>query len=353
VMARLAQDHLLFVREGALLAQKLDTRTMLLEGDPVSVANEVGTFAAYGVAAFSASETGILVHSSDSSLNQLRDLRWFDRDGTLLGRVGEAVPGFIVNLSPDQSRVATTRYTEGNANIWITDVNRNVSSRLGTERTDEFDAQWAPDGARIAYSSNQNGPMALFQRPLTGGPAQLLQASDIPIFMSDWSRDGEYVLYHQAGTKILALPMSGGDPIVVLDTPFKKDQAKFSPDTHWIAYNAANSGRYEVYVTSFPRGTEEILVTKDGGVQPRWRADGGELFFLDLESRLMSVDVRNTGGRLEFGVPRLLFQTQIEANPLVELYDVSRDGQRFIMMVPLESLSSQMNVIVNWPSLVR
>jgi eukaryotic-like serine/threonine-protein kinase len=91
-------------------------------------------------------------------------------------------------------------------------------------------------------------------------------------------------------------------------------------------------------------------VTKDGGVQPRWRADGDELFFLDLESRLMSVDVRNAGGRLEFGVPRLLFQTQIEANPDVELYDVTRDGQRFIMMVPLESLTSQMNVIVTWPS---
>ena len=118
--------------------------------------------------------------------------------------------------------------------------------------------------------------------------------------MSDWSNDGRYVLYHQGGTKFLALPTSGdGTPIVVLDTPFQKDQAQFSPDTRWIAYNAVNSGRFEVYVTSFPQGAEEVPVSRDGGVQPRWRADGGELFFLDPDSRLMSVDVRTVGGRLE------------------------------------------------------
>jgi hypothetical protein len=89
------------VREGALLAQRLDTRTMALEADPVSIANEVGSFAASGIAEFSASETGILVHSSASSLTKQRELRWFDRDGTFLGRVGEAAPGFVVNLSPE------------------------------------------------------------------------------------------------------------------------------------------------------------------------------------------------------------------------------------------------------------
>jgi eukaryotic-like serine/threonine-protein kinase len=351
VMARFEQGHLLFVREGALLAQPLDTRTMRLQGAPVPIANEIGSFAAYGMAQFSASDTGILVYSSASFLSKQRELRWFDRNGTPLGRVGEPVPGFTVNLSPDQSRVATTRYNEGNANIWITDLNRNVASPLGTERTGEFDPQWAPDGTRIAFSSDRNGPMALFQRPLAGGPAELLQASDVPIHMSDWSRDGQYVLSHQAAAKFLALPMSGDrKPIVVLDTPFWKDQAQFSPDTHWIAYNAANSGRFDVYVTPFPRGAEEVLVSRDGGVQPRWRADGGELFFLDPESRLMSVDVKNVGSRLEFGIPHVLFQTPVEATPSVELYDVTRDAQRFIMMVPIESSASQMNVIVNWPS---
>jgi eukaryotic-like serine/threonine-protein kinase len=351
VMARLAQGHLLFVREGALLAQALDPRTMQLEGEPVPIANDVGVFPGYGMAAFAASETGILAYSPGLYLSRQRELRWFDRNGTLLGRIGEAAPGFIVNLSPDETRMATTRYSDGNADIWITDVKRNVASPLGTERTDEFDAQWAPDGTRIAFSSNRSGAMALFQRPLAGGTAELLQSSDSPIFMSDWSSDGQYVLYHQANTKILALPMSGkGEPIVVLDTPFVKDQAQFSPDTHWIAYNALNSGRFEVYVTSFAHGGEEIPISRDGGVQPRWRADGRELFFLDSESQLMSVDVRDVGSRLEFGVPRFLFQTPVEANPEVELYDVTRDGQRFIMMVLLESSASQMNVIINWPS---
>jgi eukaryotic-like serine/threonine-protein kinase len=351
VMARFALGHLLFLREGALLAQRLDTGTMLLEGEPVSIANAVGSFAAYGAAFFSTSDTGLLVYSSDLYLSAPRELRWFDRNGTLLGSVGERAPGFTVNLSPDATRVATTRYSDGSANTWITDLKRNVALPLDTERTGEFDPQWAPDGTRIAFSSDRSGPMALFQRRLPGGPAEPLQSSDSSIFMSDWSSDGRYVLYHQAGVKLFGLPMFGdGKPIVVLDTPFTKDQAQFSPDTRWIAYNANNSGRFEVYVTSFPRGAEEIPVSTDGGVQPRWRADGGELFFLDPESRLMSVAVRNIGDRLEFGVPRFLFQTRIEATPEVELYDVTGDGQRFIMMVPIESSASQMNVIVNWPS---
>ncbi len=179
----------------------------------------------------------------------------------------------------------------------------------------------------------------------------MLQASNIPIFMSDWSSDGRYILYHEAGRKFLGLPMfDDGEPMVVLDTPFRKDQAQFSPDARWIAYNANNSGRFEVYVTSFPKAGEEIPVSKDGGVQPRWRADGRELFFLDPQSRLMSVEVKEVGDSLEFDIPRLLFETRVEANPLIELYDVTGDGQRFIMMVPVQSLASQLNVVVNWPS---
>jgi serine/threonine protein kinase len=351
VRARLTSDYLLFVRQGALLAQPFDTRTMRLEGEPTQIANEVGTFVGYGAAWFSASDTGLLVYRPDHFLSARRELRWFDRNGTTLGSIGEPAPGFIVNLSPDETRVATTRYTNGNAGTWITDLNRSVASPLEADRTGEFDPQWSPDGTRIAFSSDRKGPMALFQRPVAGGTTELLYASDSAVFMSDWSSDGQYVLYHQGRTKFGALPMSGErTPMVVLDTPFGKDQAQFSPDTRWIAYNADNSGRFEVYVTSFPRGGEEMRVSRDGGVQPRWRADGRELFFLDLESRLMSVDVRDTSGRLEFGVPRLLFQAPVEATPEVELYDVTRDGRRFLMMVPLESSASQINVIVNWSS---
>ena len=139
------------------------------------------------------------------------------------------------------------------------------------------------------------------------------------------------------------MPQAGADGLIMRPRPR-------IARSHWTCTPASGRRAFGVYVTSFPQGAAEIPVSREGGVQPRWRADGGELFFLDPESRLMSVDVRSVGDHLEFGVARFLFQTRIEATPDVELYDVTRDGQRFIMMVPLESATSQMNVIVNWPS---
>ena len=350
-MARFTTGRLLFLRGDALFAQRFDPETIRLYGSPVQLANQIGSFVAYAYAQFSVSNTGVLLYSPAFYLGSQRELRWFDRGGKLLGTVGDPAPGVIVNLSPDETRVATARYTDGRAGIWSTDLKRNIASPLDSQRAGEFDPQWAPDGSVIAFSSDRDGPMALFQKPLAGGSVERLRSSEASIFMSDWSKDGRYILYHQTQSKLLAMPMPPeGKPIVVLDTPFLKDQAKFSPDTHWIAYNANNSGRFEVYVTSFPQAKLEIPVSKDGGVQPRWRRDGRELFFLDPQSRLMSVDVRPLKDGLEFGPPRVLFQAPIDASPEVELYDVTGDGQRFIMMAPIESSTSRMNVIVNWPS---
>jgi Tol biopolymer transport system component len=134
----------------------------------------------------------------------------------------------------------------------------------------------------------------------------------------------------------------------VVDSPFVKDQAQFSPDTRWVAYNAIDSGRFEVYVTSFPSGAQTVKVSSDGGVQPRWRSDGQELFYLDLAARMMAVDV-TIGPSIEFGVPRVLFQTRVEPTAYIETYDVARDGRRFFLIVPVgTSTERSVHVVLNW-----
>ena len=192
--------------------------------------------------------------------------------------------------------------------------------------------------------------MALFQQSrVAGREAQLLLDDPASVFMSDWSRDGKFLLYHQAAQKIYALPIEGDrKPILVVDAPFVKDQAQFSPDTRWVAYNAIDSGRFEVYVTSFPSGSQTAKVSSGGGVQPRWRSDGQELFYLDLGGRMMAVDV-TIGPSIEFGVPRVLFQTRVEPASYIDQYDVTRDGRRFFLIVPVgTSTERPTHVVLNW-----
>ena len=346
-------NYLMFVDNNTLQARHLNVERMFLEEEGFTIAAGIGTFPAYGIARFSSSNTGVLIYQT-LLLSEPAELSWFDRSGNQLGTVGAPVPGPVINLSPDESHLAMTRFEDAEMNIWITNFARDTSVPMGNEPGGSFDPQWSPDGSRIAFTSNRRGGADLFVKSLSEGPAELLQASDVQIFMCDWSADGRHIIYHEGSVKFLGLPLFGDrEPFVVLDTPYTKDQAQFSPNARWIAYNADNTGRHEVYVTSFPRGGEEIPVSKDGGMQPRWSHDGRELFFLDPESRLMVVDVEEVGEDLEFGTPQVLFSTRLRAIPNVEKYDVTRDGKRFIMAVPVESSDAQLHVVVNWPSLME
>ena len=176
---------------------------------------------------------------------------------------------------------------------------------------------------------------------------------------SDWSRDGRYVLYTEIGPAGYDLPvvsMAGEHKSEKLvQGPFNETQGQFSPDGRWISYSSDESGRYEIYVTSFKGAPGKFQISTGGGAQSRWRGDGKELYYIAPGGRMMAVPVKSTGESFERETPRQLF----EARWMVGLstnyvYDVSRDGQRFVAVQPIENEASEpLTLITNWPAALR
>ncbi|MFN2456550.1 MAG: TolB family protein, partial [Pyrinomonadaceae bacterium] len=171
----------------------------------------------------------------------------------------------------------------------------------------------------------------------------------------DWSSDGRFLLYGEIDSKTNAdlwvLPLFGDQkPIPFLQTTFNENQSAFSPDGRWIAYVSNESGPAQVYVQSFPVSGGKWMVSTTGGSQPKWRRDGKELFYLGPDRKLMAVDVKEDANKFEAGSPRALFETRVFVGfGFISGYQVSRDGQRFLVNTPLEeSAPSPLTVILNW-----
>jgi eukaryotic-like serine/threonine-protein kinase len=353
-----SHDHLLFRRENTLMAQPFDADTLQFIGDPFPVASQLaGTLNPDEVAA-SVAGNGMLVYLAGSPGDE-NQLTWLDRSGRELGKVGPPRDQRAVALSPDQkSLVLTTPRNSSRPGLWLRDLDRDVETRF-TQPPFVGPAVWSPDSRRIALS----GPEGLYMKNIVGGPEQLLVHSNNPIPASDWSRDGKYLMYTDIDPRthgdIWYLPLDSlgkpAGPIPFLKSEFNESQGQFSPDGQWVAYVSNESGSYEVYVRPFRSSGGPTVVSSGGGRDPRWRADGKELYYLTNpgESRLlMAVSVQTLPtGLLQFGVPKILFELQTrtilpEGN--LFSYSPSADGQRFLMrVVPNDSLRT-LNVITNW-----
>jgi serine/threonine protein kinase len=349
-----APDHLVFVRERMLLTHLFDPKRFILRGDPEVIADDLPVEGS-GSGLFGVSQTGLLVYRTGS--NPLSQLAWFDRTGRNLGIVGEPGNLVMMGLSPDGLRVAYGRrdLSTGTQNIWVADLTRNISTRLTFESGVDADASWSPDGRQIAFASSRGGRKSLFVIAASGGPERLLLASTgPPLSMDAWSRDGRFILYHASPTReLLASPLAGGGETFVVVKPRVGvvDEPAFSPDGRWVAYNADESGRNEIYVKRFAPTDATWQISTAGGVQPRWRNDGREVFFLALDGTMMSVDVR-VSDIIEAGQPRALFQTRVVVSGGVDQYAVTPDGQRFLVMQPFGGYRMMpLAAVLNWPSL--
>jgi Tol biopolymer transport system component len=343
--------YLLYARDGALLAQPFDAGRAETTGDPFMVADHVERFAETALAAFSASESGVLVYrtSGDSARSTLV---WFDRHGTRLGTIGDTAAYRNPRLSPEGERVAVEMVdSAGNRDIWIIDAARGVPTRFTFDPARDASPVWSNDGRTIGWQGNAR----LYAKPSTGAGREESLA-DAPWIPDDWLPDGSGLLCHAASPReIVLLPLRGEDRRMrpVVQSRGIVTHARMSADGRWVAFIDNASGRFEVFVQDFAGGTERWQISTQGGIQPKWRRDGKELFYLAFDGTIMSVSLA-LGALAEIGKPTPLFQTRIEpATGFVwHQYDVAPDGRRFLVNAP-EAVKVPLTVVINWPATVK
>ena len=224
--------------------------------------------------------------------------------------------------------------------LWDADVATGIFSRLTTHPGLDSDPAWSPDERALAFCSMRLGRFALFLKDLARGTEEPLVAFDDSLFLDQWTPDGRFVIARTfAGPAVYAIPLDGDrKPRLLVDIP-TGDELHVSPDGRWVAFNAPQSGRWEVYVAAFLAFTSRRQISEAGGVQPLWRADGRELFYLAPDGSMMNARVETHSG-LTVSPASRLFSTRLAATPYVAQYAVTGDGQRFLGIERATSVSS-------------
>ena len=349
--AYLAPDRVIFVQQGVLVARRFDAARGELAGDPVALAASVGSD--FYLGAFSASSTGLLAHRAGSGAQER--MTWFDRTGKLLGHPGD-VDMNGPELSLDDRHVAFDRIVQGNRDVWLMDLLRGGLTRFTFDAAVDGYPVWSPDGSQVVFESTRKGTFDLWIKPSSGaGAEQLLLETPDTEYPLQWSKDGRFLLYQRTNLKetwdLWALPMTGGDraPIAVANTPFAERMGQFSPDGRWVAYETNESGRPEIVAQAFPEPSGKSQVSTGGGVAPRWRADGREIYFIAPGGKMMAAPVATRGSSFETGTPVALFSTHIQGQAFKFQYTVSRDGRFLVNDLSLdEATASPIMLILNW-----
>jgi Tol biopolymer transport system component len=334
--------ELLFVRSGALLAQAFDAKTLALGGEPRVIAEKVVESDDNHCYEFTASSNGRLIYRSGRTESQLT---WLDRFGRVAGTVGDAHRlGTSFRLSPDQQRVIVDETdADGRADdVWIFSVSRPLATRFTFDPAGEFGGLWSADGSKVVFTSMRSGMGDLYEAD-AGTPTNVKRITSLSdqLGPTSWTRDGAWILadrFLKADIDIWMFPLAGGEAHPYLSTPFTEESAELSPDNSLVAYTADESGHNEVYVEHFPTHAGRRQVSAAGGTLPRWRSDGKELFYISRGRSLMSVDMTS-----ETATPIALFQLPGAS------YDVTRDGQRFLVDKPLDdNYRSPLTFVSNW-----
>jgi Tol biopolymer transport system component len=355
-----SRAYLLYVRSSSLIAQPVDGSTLEPRGDASFVASGVRSSLERWRGDFSASLNGVLVYRAASPVE--RRLAWYDRRGHRLGEVPGSGSHRDVALSADGSRLAVHRFDSSPvwSDIWIQDLARGTESRFTLGSSPHYTPVWARNGQGLFFVARREDGYGVYYCVLSERqPRQLLKGSDEFVAVTDTSPDGRSLLYQArtaAGHFDLWLLELSDSPRAApfLRTPFDEVEGQFSPDGRWLAYVSNESAKPEVYLCPRENPAARVQVSANGGVQPRWRRDGLELFYVSADGRLMSVAV-GKGAVPRLGAPVGLFQTHIDARSRDALqhfdYDVSPDGQRIVTLAAPEIESvTPWTVVINWPA---
>ncbi len=345
--------HLVYAHGESVLAVQFDAEHLEVTGPSVPVLDGV-RFSALGAADFAVSEAGLLAYRPAGTDADSGELVWVDREGSAqviseFSRSYWAAP----RLSPDGERVAVTIGRE-DRDIWIYELVRDTLTRLTFDGSNQLSV-WTPDGQRVVFASSRHGgqPNLYWKRADGTGQAERLTTSENSQFPMAFSPEGEVLIFIEYDPRSLfdiwKLPLDG-EPKLFLQTPFQNFAAVVSPDGRWMAYHSTESGQNEVYVQAYPEPGGKSKISTDGGTNAVWAQDGRELFYRN-QNKMMAVAMESVG---EFrpAKPRLLFERPYRAGELPREYDISQDGQRFLMIKQAETteegLGNQVILVQNW-----
>jgi Tol biopolymer transport system component len=358
-----AQGRLLYVRDTTLFAQPFNPQKLMTSGAAVPLAEHLSVFS--GCGNFSASAGGPLVYAFAGSVAPF-ELVWFDRKHDRLSTLGGVrIPmvsqDYALSLSPDQKAVAVEHREAGNDNtdIWLYDTANGTRTRLTFDGAKKLAPVWSSDSQTVVFSSSRRGHFDLYRRAAYGsGPEELLYADESDKYPTSWSSDGKYLLYdrvdrHGARRSTWVLPLTSGrssteiKPFPLTTTQAGERGGQFSPDGRWVAYESPESGRSEIYIAPFRENADSLAgrrqVSNRGGTSVRWRRDEKEIFYLSGRS-LLAAGINIQDSTMHIGE-----EHQIIGALSILNYDVSSDGQRFLVRTRARQLISQPLIVVqNW-----
>jgi Tol biopolymer transport system component len=358
-----SSGQLVYAEGASLMAVPFDPQRLQVTGAAVPVVEGVLRSTLNGAAQYSLSTTGSLVYVSGTpqSVTQNR-LVWVSRNGAEQPIAAPAHGYRNLRLSPD-GRLVSVDIQEQDRQVWLYDLSRETLTRLTFEGNTNGTPAWTPDGKRISFQSNKEGPINLFWLLAdgSGGLERLTTSSEYNQAPSSWSPDGQLLAFTElspaTGWDIWVLRV--GDPSAgsgqvrkaqpFLRTPFTEGAPRFSPDGRWLAYVSNESGRYEIYEQPYPGPGGKRQISAEGGTEPVWNRNGRELFYRS-ENKMMAVDIA-TQPSFVAGKPRKLFEgAYLPTAATIQNYDVSPDGQRFLMLKggEQEAAVTQINVVLNW-----
>jgi Tol biopolymer transport system component len=345
--------HLVYAQGGNLMAVPFEPQRLTTTGAAVPVVEGVLQSPVSGAAQYSFSATGSLVYVLGAVQSARSKLVWVSRNGAEQPLAAPARAYLVPRLSPDGRRVAVT-ITEQESHVWLYDLAREAWTRLTFEGNANNGPVWTPDGKRFAFSSNKEGPINLFWQLADGsGGLERLTTSEYLDAPQSWSPDGQLLAFFEVNPAtqrdIWVLRMSDRKAQPFLRTQFDEAVPQFSPDGRWLAYISNETGRHEVYVQPYPGPGGKWQISTEGGTEPAWNRNGRELFYRSGD-KMMAVDITTQPG-FAAGTPRMLFEGKYAPAPFPTTnFDVSPDGQRFLMVKPgeQEAATTQINVVLNW-----
>jgi len=346
--------HIVYMQAGTLMAVPFDLHQLKISGPAAPIIEGVLQSVRAGDAQYAVSSSGSLAYVRGPVQSAQLKMVWVSRSGTEQPLAAPAHAYRDPRLSPDGRRIAAG-ITEQDSQVWLYDLSRETLTRFTFESDNNTAPFWTPDGKRIVYISNKDGPRNLYWQLADGsGGLERLTTSDHVNIPSSWSPDGRMLAYSELGTPdgydIWVLRLSDRKTQPFLKTKFNEAAAQFSPDGNWVAYASDESGRNEIYVQPYPGPGGKWQISTVGGREPLWNRNGRELFYRN-GNKMMAVEIALKPS-FSAGTPKMLFEGQYQSLPGMSTpnYDVSPDGQRFLMLrADQQDISArQINVVLNW-----